>query len=161
MQSIDTDYKKDLIREVEGLPPEKIKEVLDFIYFIKANYIIDPSQMYFWTTKWQEMEKEADKDKEASNIVGDWTAEDLLKNLTRDRIMMHELDNVVLSHDIDEYGLKEGDVGAVVHCYENGTAFEVEFVTSGGETTALLTLTQKDIRQCRAGRFCMFENTNS
>ena len=62
--------------------------------------------------------------------------------------MIHELDTVVLSHDIDEYGLKEGDVGAIVHCYENGaaTAFEVEFVTSGGETIALLTLTREDIR---------------
>jgi hypothetical protein len=46
---------------------------------------------------------------------------------------------------------KKGDVGAVVHCYKNGKAFEVEFVTSGGETIALLTLTQKDIRpiNCR------------
>jgi hypothetical protein len=59
--------------------------------------------------------------------------------------MIHELDTAVLSHDIDEYGLKEGDVGAVVHCYENGAACEVEFVTSGGETIALLTLTQEDI----------------
>lgn len=60
--------------------------------------------------------------------------------------MIHELDTVVLSHDIKENGLKKGDVGAVVHCYENGTAFEVEFVTAGGETIALLMLTQKDIR---------------
>lgn len=60
--------------------------------------------------------------------------------------MIHELDTVVLFHDIDEHGLKKGDVGSVVHCYENGAAFEVEFVTSGGETIALLTLTQEDIR---------------
>ena len=62
--------------------------------------------------------------------------------------MIHELGTVVLSHDIDEYGLKEGDVGAIVHCYENvaAAAFEVEFVTSGGETIALLTLTGEDIR---------------
>ena len=60
--------------------------------------------------------------------------------------MIHELDTVVLSRNIKENGLKKGDVGAVVHCYENGKAFEVEFVTSGGETIALLTLTQEDIR---------------
>lgn len=83
MQSIDTDYKKDLLREVEELSPEKVKEVLDFIYFIKAKDVIDPSQMYFWTTKWQEMEKEADRDKEAGNIVGDGTVEDLLRNLKK------------------------------------------------------------------------------
>jgi len=83
LQSIDTDYKKDLLREVEELSPEKVKEVLDFIYFIKAKDVIDPSQMYFWTTKWQEMEKEADRDKEAGNIVGDGTVEDLLRNLKK------------------------------------------------------------------------------
>lgn len=59
--------------------------------------------------------------------------------------MIHELDTVVLSRDIKENGLKKGDIGAVVHCYKNGTAFEVEFVTAGGETIALLTLAQEDI----------------
>lgn len=59
--------------------------------------------------------------------------------------MIHELDTVVLSRNIKENGLKKGDIGAVVHCYKNSTAFEVEFVTSGGDTIALLTLTQEDI----------------
>ena len=43
--------------------------------------------------------------------------------------MIRELDTVVLTHDIEEYGLKEGDIGAVVYCYSDGNAFEVEFVT--------------------------------
>ena len=60
--------------------------------------------------------------------------------------MIHELDTVVLLRDIEEYGLVQGDVGAVVHCYEKGDAFEVEFVTAGGETVALLTLLPEDIR---------------
>ena len=60
--------------------------------------------------------------------------------------MIRKLDTVVLSRDIEEYGLKQGDIGAVVHCYKNGTAFEVEFITAGGETITLLTLTQSDIR---------------
>jgi hypothetical protein len=61
-------------------------------------------------------------------------------------VMIHELDTVVLTHDVEEYGLKQGDVGAVVHCYKDGTAFEVEFVTAEGRTIALLTLTATDIR---------------
>ena len=61
--------------------------------------------------------------------------------------MIHELDTVVLTHDITEHDLKQGDIGAVVHCYSDGTAFEVEFVTAEGRTVALLTLTQADIRQ--------------
>jgi hypothetical protein len=60
--------------------------------------------------------------------------------------MIRELDTVALSRDIDEYGLKQGDIGAVVHCYQNGVAFEVEFVTGEGETIAVLTLTPDDIR---------------
>ena len=60
--------------------------------------------------------------------------------------MINELDTVVLSHDIDEYGLKEGDIGAVVHRYSDGLAFEVEFVTGEGETVAALTLNSQDIR---------------
>lgn len=59
--------------------------------------------------------------------------------------MIHELDTVVLARDIDEYGLKQGDIGAVVHSYKKGAAFEVEFITTDGSTFALLTLDRKDI----------------
>ena len=60
--------------------------------------------------------------------------------------MIKELDPVVLTHDVEDYGLKAGDVGAVVHCYEDGLGFEVEFVTAEGKTVALLTLIAADIR---------------
>jgi hypothetical protein len=59
--------------------------------------------------------------------------------------MFKELDTVVLIHDKEAYGLKRGDIGAVVHCYKEGTALEVEFVTTDGRTIALLTLEQTDI----------------
>jgi hypothetical protein len=39
-----------------------------------------------------------------------------------------ELDVVTLTHDIEEYGLRQGDRGAVVHCYRDGQAFEFEFI---------------------------------
>ena len=60
--------------------------------------------------------------------------------------MIRELDTVVLKHDIEAHRLKEGDLGAVVHCYRDGEAFEVEFVTAEGKTVAALTLTQADVR---------------
>lgn len=63
--------------------------------------------------------------------------------------MIRELDTVVLTHDLGEHGLMEGDVGAVVHSYGDGEAFEVEFVTADGSTVALLTLTAADIRPRR------------
>lgn len=60
--------------------------------------------------------------------------------------MISELDLVVLNHEVPKHGLKSGDVGTVVHCYEDGVGFEVEFVTAEGKTLAVLTLTQTDIR---------------
>jgi hypothetical protein len=59
---------------------------------------------------------------------------------------MQELDLVVLTRDVEEFGLKSGDVGTVVHCYGQGEAFGVEFVAASGETVAVLTLTPADIR---------------
>jgi hypothetical protein len=60
--------------------------------------------------------------------------------------MIQELDTIVLARDIEEHGLMAGDAGAVVHCYSDGAAYEVEFVSAGGTTIALLTLSPADIR---------------
>lgn len=60
--------------------------------------------------------------------------------------MINELDTIVLTRDIAEHGLKQGDIGAVVHCYQDSAAFEIEFVTAEGRTIALLTLTPADVR---------------
>jgi Domain of unknown function (DUF4926) len=48
--------------------------------------------------------------------------------------MLKELDVVLLTRDIQEHNLKKGSQGAMVHCYEDGQAFEVEFVSETGET---------------------------
>jgi len=61
-------------------------------------------------------------------------------------MMIRELDTVALTRDVDEFGLKAGDIGAVVHCYKDDTVFEVEFVTAEGATVAVLTLDLADIR---------------
>lgn len=60
--------------------------------------------------------------------------------------MFEELDTVVLNRNIGKYHLKKGDIGAVVHVFEEGKALEVEFVTAKGKTVAVLTLTPSDIR---------------
>ena len=59
---------------------------------------------------------------------------------------IEELDTVVLLHDVDAHGLERGDIGAVVHRYSSGDAYEVEFVTGDGETVAVLTLSDDEIR---------------
>ena len=60
--------------------------------------------------------------------------------------MIKELDSVVLSRDLPDYGLKHGDIGAVVHSYKEDKAFEVEFITGQGDTIAVVTLNSKDVR---------------
>lgn len=55
------------------------------------------------------------------------------------------LDAVVLVRDLPDHGLRQGDLGVVVEVYQPD-GLEVEFVTASGRTTALLTLTVRDIR---------------
>lgn len=76
-------YRKELLREIEDLSFAKVKEILDYVHFIKAKDVIDPSQSYFWTRNWQAMEKEVDRDKKAGNIIGDGTAKDLINKLKK------------------------------------------------------------------------------
>ncbi len=63
---------------------------------------------------------------------------------------IQELDTVVLERDLPEHGLRTGDVGAVVHRYADGLAFEVEFVTGGGESVAVATLSSEELRHISA-----------
>jgi len=60
--------------------------------------------------------------------------------------MIKEHDRVVLKSDIPEEGLKAGDVGTVVHVHKGREAFEVEFITLGGETVAIATLLASQVR---------------
>jgi len=63
--------------------------------------------------------------------------------------MYQELDMIVLTYDIEEFGLKQGDIGTIVHCYKDNKAFEAEFVTADGRTIALLTLKPEEIRSLK------------
>ena len=60
-----------------------------------------------------------------------------------------ELDTVVLNRDLPEFGLKRGDLGAVVHLYAPD-GLEVEFVTASGQTEALVRITTTDVRPVEA-----------
>ena len=60
--------------------------------------------------------------------------------------MIKEHDRIVLTCDLPEQGLKQGDVGTVVHVHARQRAFEVEFLTLGGETVAITTLLPFQVR---------------
>lgn len=59
------------------------------------------------------------------------------------------LDTVVLTHDLPEWKLRAGDLGVVVELYEPD-GLEVEFVKASGETLAVVTLTEKEVRPVAA-----------
>ena len=60
--------------------------------------------------------------------------------------MIREHDRVVLTVAVPDYGLEPGDVGVVVHIYPREEAYEVEFVTLGGQTAAIVTTLAVQIR---------------
>ncbi|CAN5589241.1 DUF4926 domain-containing protein [Spirosoma jeollabukense] len=63
---------------------------------------------------------------------------------------MNEFDLVVLQEDVADGRLKAGDVGTILTVYNEGKAFEVEFVTLTGEAVAVETLLPHQIRDVRA-----------
>jgi hypothetical protein len=60
--------------------------------------------------------------------------------------MIKELEQVVLTAALPAEGLEPGDVGTVVHVYQDGKAFEVEFMTLEGETVAVATVETSQVR---------------
>jgi len=64
--------------------------------------------------------------------------------------MINEHENVVLTNDVPAADLLAGDVGTVVHVYENGEACEVEFISFDGETETIETLEADKLRPVRA-----------
>jgi hypothetical protein len=60
--------------------------------------------------------------------------------------MINELDNVVLTTDVPEFGLAAGDIGTVVMVHDAAKGYEVEFVTLDGETIAVVTLFAPHVR---------------
>jgi Domain of unknown function (DUF4926) len=56
------------------------------------------------------------------------------------------LECVVLSRDLPDHGLRAGDLGAVVDLHEPD-GLEVEFVTAGGRTQAVVALRASDVRK--------------
>lgn len=59
--------------------------------------------------------------------------------------MIREHDTVVLAVDLPEHGLRQGDVGTVVLVHGK-RGYEVEFATLNGETLAVVSLHQDQVR---------------
>jgi hypothetical protein len=55
------------------------------------------------------------------------------------------LDTVALDRDLAEHRVRKGVLGSVVEVYEPD-GLEVEFVTASGQSAALVTLNDRDVR---------------
>jgi hypothetical protein len=60
--------------------------------------------------------------------------------------MIRALDNVVLTSELTEFELKEGDIGTVVLVHRDNAGYEVEFVALDGETLAVVSLSKAQVR---------------
>ncbi|MBI3319562.1 MAG: hypothetical protein HYZ89_03135 [Candidatus Omnitrophica bacterium] len=74
---------KEVIEEIRSLPAPALRELRSYAYFLKSRRAIDPTQLYFWTKRWQRWEQDAEADKHAGRLVGDGTLPGLLKALKR------------------------------------------------------------------------------
>ena len=60
--------------------------------------------------------------------------------------MIQELDRIILTTDLPEYGLRSGDIGTVVLKHQKAEGVEVEFVSLSGETIAVVSLYAHQVR---------------
>lgn len=60
--------------------------------------------------------------------------------------MIREFERVVLTRNLPEENLVAGDAGTVVHIYEAGKGYEVEFFSLSGRTLAVSTVMAEDVR---------------
>ena len=62
------------------------------------------------------------------------------------KLSLREFELAALRHDMPELGLVSGDIGTVVHVYNEGEAYEVEFFAKDGRTIAVETVMSDDLQ---------------
>ena len=72
---------KEVLEELKALSPVQLREVRAYVFFLKARRTIDPTQLYFWTKRWQGWEREAEADRRAERVIGDGALKGLLAAL--------------------------------------------------------------------------------
>jgi hypothetical protein len=65
--------------------------------------------------------------------------------------MIREFDRVMLTEDLPEYGLKVGDIGAVVDIHGDHAGYEVEFISLEGHQIAVVTLKLDQVSEIAPG----------
>lgn len=71
---------------------------------------------------------------------------------------MSAYDLVVLEEDLPNSRLKKGDVGTIISIYNDGQAYDVEFVTLTGEPVSVETVLPRQIRLVHANEIMAVRN---
>lgn len=64
--------------------------------------------------------------------------------------MIKEHDQVVITTDLPNYDLKAGDVGVVVHIYNDDEAYELEIFALDGQTLDVVTVKANQVRPVKS-----------
>lgn len=59
---------------------------------------------------------------------------------------IEEHETVVLTCDLEEYGLKQGDIGAIVHIHGDHEGYLVEFNSEYGTAAAIVSVVPSQVR---------------
>ena len=59
--------------------------------------------------------------------------------------MLREHDVVTITEDLPNEGVARGDVGAVVHCYPDQGAYEIEVLDERGKSKCVVTAKEKQL----------------
>ena len=75
---------KNIMKKLSLKKGDKVEfDIKGDLIVVKPVLIIDKAQSWFWTKKWQDEEKEADKDIEAGRVKNFDNVNDLMKDLDK------------------------------------------------------------------------------
>jgi len=75
--------KREIHKRVEKSGTLELRSIHRYIRLIQHKGPIDLEQVYFWTRGWQKLERRADQAKARGHVIGDGTAEGLIRSLWR------------------------------------------------------------------------------
>lgn len=81
MVQLRSKVRRALIRLLDEMNSRELRETAHFALFLKTRSRADPTQAYFWTPRWQAMERRVHRDKERGRLLGNGTVDSFLRAL--------------------------------------------------------------------------------
>ena len=81
MVQLRSKIKRALIHLLNEMNSRELRETATYALFLKTRSCADPAQAYFWTAKWQALERRVHQDQQRGRLLGDGTVGSLLRAL--------------------------------------------------------------------------------